>query len=82
MPHEPPHTLADFQLLYLLNYAVEVLGEEVLAPFAGLAALRARLNADARMVAHFARHAQPLVTPEYIAQVRAAQLPMGAAQPT
>ena len=68
---------ADFQLLYLLNYSVEVLGEGALAQHAKLAALRSRLNADPRMQAHFAQHAQGLVTPEYSAQVKAAQLPKG-----
>ena len=72
-PARPP--AADFQLLYLLNYSVEVLGEGALAQHAKLAALRSRLNADPRMQAHFAQHAQGLVTPEYIAQVKAAQLP-------
>jgi hypothetical protein len=63
-----------------LNYSAEVLGEGVLEPFAKLAALRARLNADARMQAHFARHAQGLVTPTYIAEVKTAQLPKAAAE--
>jgi hypothetical protein len=49
-----------------------VLGEGALGGRAKLTALRSTLNKDPRMVAHFALHAQGLVTPLYIAQVRAA----------
>ena len=67
-------TGADFQLLYLLNYSEEII-PGVLAQTPKLAALRTALNADPRMQKHFANHAQPLVTPEYISQVKMAQLP-------
>jgi hypothetical protein len=75
-PLPPPH--ADFQLLYLLNYSCEVLGEGVLSPYPRLAALRSCLNADPRMVAHSAQHAQGLVTPTYMHEVRHAQEPLKA----
>lgn len=66
---------ADYQLLYALDYAVDVCGAAVLAPHAPCAALHAALRAEPRMADFYATRAKPLVTPTYIAEVRAAQLP-------
>ena len=65
---------ADFQLLYGLNYLEEV-APGALAPFPRLAALRASLNALPRMAAFLSSLAKPLVTPQYIREVKEAQLP-------
>ena len=65
---------ADFQLLYGLNYLEEV-APGSLAPFPRLAALRASLNALPRMAAFLSSQAKPLVTPQYIREVKEAQLP-------
>ena len=65
---------ADFQLLYGLNYLEEV-APGALAPFPRLAALRASLNALPRMVAFLSSQGKPLVTPQYIREVKEAQLP-------
>jgi hypothetical protein len=65
---------ADFQLLYGLNYLEEV-APGALAPFPRLAALRASLNALPRMVDFLSSQAKPLVTLQYIREVKEAQLP-------
>ena len=66
---------ADFQLLYALDYSCELLGEGVLHTAPLCAALRAALRALPRMAAFYASGAKPLVTPQYIREVREAQLP-------
>ena len=71
---------ADYQLLYALDYACELLGEEVaLAGAPRCAALRAALRAEPRMVEFYATRAKPLVTERYMREVRAAQTPKEAA---
>lgn len=67
---------ADFQLLYALDYACELLGEAVLRNAPQCAALRAALRALPRMAAFLASGAKPLVTQQYIREVREAQLPL------
>ncbi len=59
---------------YGLNYVEEVL-PGTLGAFPRLAALRGALNALPRMAAFFAGQAKPLVTAQYIKEVREAQLP-------
>jgi glutathione S-transferase len=67
---------ADYQLLYVLDYACELLGEAVaLASAPRCAALRAALRAEPRMVSFYATRAKRLVDDKYIREVAAAQLP-------
>ena len=67
---------ADFQLLYALDYACELLGEaDALRDAPLCAALRASLRALPRMAAFYASGAKPLVTERYMREVREAQLP-------
>jgi hypothetical protein len=67
---------ADYQLLYALDYACELLGEEAaLAGAPRCAALRTALRAEPRMEAFYKERAKPLVTERYIREVRAAQMP-------
>jgi len=66
---------ADFQLLFALDYAVELLGEDALRAAPLCAALRTALRALPRMAAFYASGAKPLVTEQYIREVREAQLP-------
>jgi glutathione S-transferase len=70
---------ADYQLLFALDYASELLGEtEALGAAPLCAALRARLRAEPRMQAFYGTRAKPLVTADYIREVRESQLPKGA----
>jgi len=66
---------ADYQLLYVLDYACELLGEAVLAAAPRCASLRAALRAEPKMVRFYATHAKRLVDEKYIREVAAAQLP-------
>lgn len=59
---------------YGLNYTEEILPRS-LAPYPHLTALRAALNALPRMAAFLQTLAKPLVTEQYIKEVREAQLP-------
>ena len=67
---------ADYQLLYALNYISEVVPGGCVG-FPRLEALRGALNATPRMAAFLGAGgaARGLVTPRYIGEVRAAQLP-------
>jgi glutathione S-transferase len=70
---------ADFQLLFALDYASELLGEVAALGVAPLcAALRARLRSQPNMQAFYGARAKPLVTADYIREVRESQLPKGA----
>jgi glutathione S-transferase len=66
---------ADYQLLYALDYACELLGEAALAAAPRCAALRAALRAEPRMVDFYATRAKGLVDEKYIREVKAAQQP-------
>ena len=64
---------ADYQLLYLLNYSVEVLGEgALLTPsFPKLAVLRDTLNKEPHMASFLATQAKGLVDEKYMKEVDA-----------
>lgn len=69
-------SFADYQLLYALDYACELLGEaETLSAVPRCAALRSALRSEPHMQTFYATQAKPLVTPKYIREVREAQLP-------
>lgn len=69
---------ADYQLLFALDYACELLGEaQALGAAPRCAALRTALRAEPRMVDFYATRAKGLVTERYMQEVRAAQLPKG-----
>ena len=64
---------ADYQLLYVVNYAVEVLGEGVLLTpsFPKLASLRDALNKEPHMASFLATQAKGLVDEQYMKEVDA-----------
>ena len=68
-------SFVDYQLLYCLDYAVELLGEEALREVPLCAALRASLREEPRMQTFYLTQAKPLVSERYIREVREAQQP-------
>lgn len=65
----------DYQLLYILDYTTEILGEEILLQFPLLNTLRSKLREESRMQIFYKTRAKRLVDEQYIFEVRESMLP-------
>jgi glutathione S-transferase len=65
----------DYQLLYILDYSSEILGEDILGPYPLLAALRSALRVEENIQVFYKTKAKRLVDERYIFEVRESMLP-------
>jgi glutathione S-transferase len=65
----------DYQLLYILDYTTEILGEEILSSYPLLANVRSKLRVETSMQVFYKTRAKRLVDEQYIFEVRESMLP-------